>query len=99
MPDTNDELNLSQLGSHTETPASPQKAILECVPNPHPGTHYLARFAVPEFTSLCPVTGQPDFAPRDEGVDRASSAPHDDGSGGAERYRATRSDSRIPGRG
>jgi 7-cyano-7-deazaguanine reductase len=62
MPDTNNELNLNQLGSHTETPASPQKATLECVPNPNPGTHYLTRFAVPEFTSLCPVTGQPDFA-------------------------------------
>jgi 7-cyano-7-deazaguanine reductase len=59
---SNNELNLSQLGSHSETPASPDEAILECVPNPHPGTHYLARFTVPEFTSVCPVTGQPDFA-------------------------------------
>ena len=63
MPDSsNNELNLSQLGRHSETPASPDEAILECVPNPHPGTQYLARFTAPEFTSLCPVTGQPDFA-------------------------------------
>ena len=32
------------------------------MPNPHPGTAYLVRFAAPEFTSLCPITGQPDFA-------------------------------------
>jgi len=62
MSDSTEQLNLSQLGSHTETPASPDEATLECVPNPHPGTQYLARFAAPEFTSLCPVTGQPDFA-------------------------------------
>jgi 7-cyano-7-deazaguanine reductase len=32
------------------------------VPNPHPGSLYLVRFTCPEFTSLCPMTGQPDFA-------------------------------------
>lgn len=62
MPNTINELNLSQLGSPTEAPTSPDEATLECVPNPHPDTHYIARFTVPEFTSLCPVTGQPDFA-------------------------------------
>jgi len=36
--------------------------VLERVPNPHADTLYLARFTAPEFTSLCPVTGQPDFA-------------------------------------
>ena len=36
--------------------------MLERVPNPHPDKVYLARFTAPEFTSLCPVTGQPDFA-------------------------------------
>ena len=41
---------------------SPEKAILDRVPNPHPDTLYVARFTVPEFTSLCPETGQPDFA-------------------------------------
>jgi len=57
-----EELNLSQLGAHTEAPTSPEQAVLECVPNPHPDVQYVARFAAPEFTSLCPVTGQPDFA-------------------------------------
>ena len=36
--------------------------MLETVPNPHPGTLYLVRFTCPEFTALCPITGQPDFA-------------------------------------
>jgi 7-cyano-7-deazaguanine reductase len=53
---------LTQLGSSSEVPASPDAATLESVPNPHAGTPYLVRFACPEFTSLCPVTGQPDFA-------------------------------------
>ena len=53
---------LTQLGSETEIPASPEDAVLETVPNPHPETLYLVRFTCPEFTSLCPVTGQPDFA-------------------------------------
>ena len=50
------------LGTHAALPASPQDARLERVANPHPDTDYAARFTVPEFTSLCPVTGQPDFA-------------------------------------
>jgi 7-cyano-7-deazaguanine reductase len=52
---------LAQLGHHTPLPTSPDAAVLERVPNPHPGTAYLARFACPEFTTICPVTGQPDF--------------------------------------
>ena len=51
-----------QLGAQTELPASPQAAQLDRVPNPHSDTDYVARFTCPEFTSLCPVTGQPDFA-------------------------------------
>jgi len=51
-----------QLGRPTKIPASPAEAVLDRVPNPHPGTDYIARFTFPEFTSLCPVTGQPDFA-------------------------------------
>src|ERR1700687_954566 len=43
-------------------PASPAEAVLDRVPNPHPETDYAARFTFPEFTALCPVTGQPDFA-------------------------------------
>jgi 7-cyano-7-deazaguanine reductase len=53
---------LKQLGSASVLPDSPSKANLERVPNPHPKSLYLARFTAPEFTSLCPVTGQPDFA-------------------------------------
>ncbi|MGE3626969.1 MAG: preQ(1) synthase, partial [Hyphomicrobiales bacterium] len=53
---------LKQLGRASALPGSPEKAVLERVPNPHPDTVYLARFACPEFTSICPVTGQPDFA-------------------------------------
>ena len=59
---TTDTSGLSQLGTQTAQPLSPETAVLERVPNPHPDTLYLARFTVPEFTSLCPVTGQPDFA-------------------------------------
>ncbi len=54
--------NLSQLGQPAAIPESPDKAVLERVTNPHADTLYLARFTAPEFTSLCPVTGQPDFA-------------------------------------
>jgi len=53
---------LTQLGSSTKLPASPDEAVLEAAPNPHAGTDYLIRFTAPEFTSLCPMTGQPDFA-------------------------------------
>ena len=49
------------LGQSSAIPASPEQAVLDRVPNPHPGTDYLARFTAPEFTSICPVTGQPDF--------------------------------------
>ena len=50
------------LGRSTPLPASPDKAKLECVANPHPGVLYAVRFTCPEFTALCPITGQPDFA-------------------------------------
>ena len=50
------------LGQPARLPESPDEALLERVPNPHPDTPYLARFTSPEFTSLCPITGQPDFA-------------------------------------
>jgi 7-cyano-7-deazaguanine reductase len=51
-----------QLGRPSPIPASPEKAQLDCAPNPHPDTNYVARFTQPEFTCLCPITGQPDFA-------------------------------------
>ncbi len=54
--------NLTLLGKETAIPASPEDAVLERVANPHADTDYLTRFTCPEFTSICPVTGQPDFA-------------------------------------
>ena len=54
--------DLKHLGRVSALPQSPEEATLERVPNPHPDTNYLTRFSQPEFTSLCPVTGQPDFA-------------------------------------
>ena len=59
---TNSFEHVSQLGNRAEIPASPDAAVLESVPNPHRDTDYVIRFVCPEFTSLCPVTGQPDFA-------------------------------------
>src|SRR6202167_1153412 len=53
---------LTQLGRPSPGFSSPAEAVLERVANPHPDSLYLARFTAPEFTSLCPVTGQPDFA-------------------------------------
>lgn len=53
---------LTQLGGTTDLPASPDQAVLERVPNPQAGEVYAVRFTQPEFTSLCPITGQPDFA-------------------------------------
>ena len=57
-----EELHLTQLGRSATIPTSPDEAVLETVTNPHPGETYLVRFTCPEFTALCPITGQPDFA-------------------------------------
>ncbi|MEZ5937320.1 MAG: preQ(1) synthase [Hyphomonadaceae bacterium] len=62
MNDPSNITGLKQLGANVAAPNSPEEAVLERIPNPHPGTLYLVRFTAPEFTSLCPVTGQPDFA-------------------------------------
>ena len=62
MSEPSDTTGAHILGQATDLPASPDEAVLERVPNPHPDTRYVARFSVPEFTSICPVTGQPDFA-------------------------------------
>jgi 7-cyano-7-deazaguanine reductase len=51
-----------QLGRDVRLPASPADAVLDSVPNPHRDTDYVVRFTAPEFTTLCPITGQPDFA-------------------------------------
>lgn len=58
---TSTEDQRTQLGRAAGLPASPEEARLETVPNPHPERAYLVRLTCPEFTSLCPVTGQPDF--------------------------------------
>jgi 7-cyano-7-deazaguanine reductase len=50
------------LGKDSPLPTSPEEAQLDYVPNPRAGSLFMVRFAAPEFTSLCPVTGQPDFA-------------------------------------
>lgn len=63
MPEDNDIYsNLKQLGEKTLLPTSPEDAILEKVANPQRDVSYNVRFTAPEFTSLCPITGQPDFA-------------------------------------
>jgi len=56
-----DAKGLTQLGHTAPIPPNPEAAKLERVPNPQPAGLYLVRFAAPEFTSICPVTGQPDF--------------------------------------
>jgi 7-cyano-7-deazaguanine reductase len=57
-----EDMRLTQLGRDVRGFANPEEATLECVPNPQAGVLFVARFTAPEFTSLCPVTGQPDFA-------------------------------------
>ena len=61
MPET-DVSSLSMLGHQTETAKSPEEAVLQKVPSNQAGTDFVVRFTAPEFTSLCPMTGQPDFA-------------------------------------
>ena len=53
---------VTQLGKSVALPESPDQAELERLANPHADTRYVARFTAPEFTCVCPVTGQPDFA-------------------------------------
>jgi 7-cyano-7-deazaguanine reductase len=55
-------MTITHLGQSSTLPASPAEAVLDYVSNPRTGRPYLVRFTAPEFTSLCPVTGQPDFA-------------------------------------
>lgn len=62
MSETSIYQNLQQLGGKTELPDTPEQAILESVQNPQADVDYMVRFVSPEFTSLCPLTGQPDFA-------------------------------------
>lgn len=53
---------ITQLGKPTPVPHSPDESALETFQNPYPGRNYVVRLTAPEFTSLCPITGQPDFA-------------------------------------
>jgi len=62
MSDSSIYQDLQQLGGKTELPDSPEQAVLESVKNPQADADYMIRFVAPEFTSLCPMTGQPDFA-------------------------------------
>lgn len=70
---------LKALGAKSSTPAAPDNSILECFANPAPGRNYSVKFSCAEFTSVCPVTGQPDFgrleleyAPRDSCLESKS---------------------------
>jgi 7-cyano-7-deazaguanine reductase len=54
--------DLTQLGKKAKIAKNPEKAVLETFANPHPDTDYVVRLTAPEFTTLCPITGQPDFA-------------------------------------
>ena len=60
MSKSNKDLNA--LGYKSKIPDFPDKNILEKVQNPKIGIDYSIRFTCPEFTSICPVTSQPDFA-------------------------------------
>ena len=62
MSDKNIYENLTQLGGKSELPQKPEDAVIERVPNPQADVKYFVRFSAPEFTSLCPITGAPDFA-------------------------------------
>jgi 7-cyano-7-deazaguanine reductase len=59
---TRDYSDLTQLGGKTVIPASPGEAVLETFVNPHPEVDYVVRLTAPELTTVCPLTGQPDFA-------------------------------------
>ena len=55
--------NLTKLGSgHTEYKKEYDPSLLEAFANQHPDNDYFVKVNCPEFTSLCPITGQPDFA-------------------------------------
>lgn len=63
MPEREELKNLSLLGkSQNRLPASPDEAKLDIFPNQRPGRRYWITLNCPEFSSLCPVTGQPDAA-------------------------------------
>lgn len=59
---SNSNKDLNALGYKSKLPEFPDKSVLEKVTNPKIGVEYAIRFTCPEFTSICPVTSQPDFA-------------------------------------
>ncbi len=59
---TRSEEGLQLLGSETKYCSDYAPEVLETFENKHPGNDYWVQFNCPEFTSLCPITGQPDFA-------------------------------------
>ncbi|MDS4011731.1 MAG: preQ(1) synthase [Defluviicoccus sp.] len=61
MPETPGD-RLTQLGQRAAVPATPAEAVLETIANADPEAFFVVRLTCPEFTTLCPVTGQPDFA-------------------------------------
>lgn len=59
----NETGSISLLGNqHTVYSSDYSPEVLETFPNKHPDNDYFVKFNCPEFTSLCPITGQPDFA-------------------------------------
>lgn len=62
MNDRRPYAELTQLGSNVQIPTRPEEASLETFPNQNPEPDYLIRITAPELTTLCPITGQPDFA-------------------------------------
>lgn len=54
--------NFKNLGKSTSYKFDYNPEVLDSFPNKHPGNDYMVKFNCPEFTSLCPITGQPDYA-------------------------------------
>ena len=65
---------VSLLGNKTKYPTDYAPEVLEAFINKHPGNDYFVKFNCPEFTSQCPMTGQPDFAATSHGVDPGTRA-------------------------
>ena len=59
---TRKDEGLQMLGQKTNYPTDYDPSVLESFINKHPDNDYWVQFNCPEFTSLCPITGQPDFA-------------------------------------
>ncbi len=59
---TREQDHLQALGRRSDIPATYAPEVLEAFENRHPGRDYWVQLNCPEFTSLCPITGQPDFA-------------------------------------